>query len=177
MNYGRKFVNSKWVFKVKYKEDGSVDRFKAHVVAIGFTQVPGIDFGEPFSPVAHFSTIRTLLTLGMQPGMDIQQIDVGTTFLNGVFKADIYMSEGFKESGREKKSLYGLKQLPRCWYEELSLHLVTTGFKQSLTDLCVFCKWTDSKLVIISFHVDDLILLPDLIREMNALKKNLSLKF
>ena len=92
MNYGRKFVNSKWVFKVKYKEDGSVDRFKAHVVAIGFTQVPGIDFGEPFSPVAHFSTIRTLLTLGMQPGMDIQQIDVGTTFLNGVFKADIYMS-------------------------------------------------------------------------------------
>ena len=61
VNYGRKFVDSKWVFKVKYKGDGSVDRFKAHVFAIGFTHVCGIDFGEPFSPAARFSTIRTLL--------------------------------------------------------------------------------------------------------------------
>ena len=79
----------------------------------------------PSGLLQHDKNSTSILTLGMQRGMVIQQMDVTTTFLNGVFKADIYMSEGFEESGREKKSLYGLKQVPRCWYEELSLHLVT----------------------------------------------------
>ena len=76
-----------------------------------------------------------------------------------------------------KKSLYGLKHSPRCWYEELNRHLVGTGFKQSKADPCVFHQWNEGKLTIISIYVDDLILMADLICEMQDLKRNLSVKF
>ena len=76
-----------------------------------------------------------------------------------------------------KKSLYGLKQSPRCWYQELSKHLVATGFQQSKADPCVFHQWKEGKLTIISIYVDDLILLADVISEMKEVKRNLSVKF
>ena len=178
-------MGSKWVFKIKYKEDGSVERYKCRLVAQGFTQAPGIDYSETFAPVARFGTIRTLLAIGVQPEMSIQQMDVTTAFLNGTLKEDIYMAQpvGFEEPGREhsvchlKKSLYGLKQSPRRWHEELSTHLVTAGFKQCRADPCVFYKWVQGQLTIISVYVDDLILLTDLICEMEEIKKNLSLRF
>ena len=112
-------------------------------------------------------------------------MDVTTAFLNGTLKEGIYMRQpaGFEEPGNEhsvchlKKLLYGLKQSPRCWYEELSTHLVTTGFQQSRADPCVFYKWVEGQLTIISVYVDDLILLTDLISKMKEIKKNLSLRF
>ena len=76
-----------------------------------------------------------------------------------------------------KKSLYGLKPSPRCWYEQLSRHPVGTGFKQSKADPCVFHRWSEGKLIIISIYVDDFILLANLICEMQELKRNLSEKF
>ena len=72
---------------------------------------------------------------------------------------------------RLKKSLYGLKQSSRCWYEELSKHLVSTGFKQSRADPCVFYKWSSGNLTVISVYVDDLILLADLVQEMLKVKE------
>ena len=76
-----------------------------------------------------------------------------------------------------KLKMYGLKQSPRCWYEELSKHLVGTGFKQSRADPCVFYKWTDGNLTVISVYVDDLIMLADLIQEMMDVKEQLSRRF
>ena len=165
---------SKWVFKVKYGESGKIDRFKSRVVAQGFSQIPGTDYSETFAPVARLGTIRTLLANGVQRGMNIQQMDVTTAFLSGNLKEDLFMAQpsGFEEKGsqalecRLKKSLYGLKQSPRCWYEELSKHLVSTGFKQSRADPCVFYKWSNGNLTVISVYVDDLILLADLVQEM-----------
>ena len=143
---GRKLIGSKWVFKVKYGVSGKIDRFKCRVVAQGFSQIPGSDYNETFAPVARFGMIRTLLAIGVQRGMNIQQMDVTTAFLNGTLEEDLFMAQlsGFEEKGREalvcklKKSLYGLKQSPRCWYKELSTHLESTGFKQSRVDPCVF---------------------------------------
>ena len=86
--------------------------------------------------------------------------------------------EEFVIPGTEhKKSLYSLKQSPRCWYQELSKHLVATGFQQSKADPCVFHRWKEGKLTIISIYVDDLILLADIISEMKEVKGNLSVKF
>ena len=139
---GKKIIGSKWVLKVKYKENGEVDRYKCRLVAQGFTQAPGIDYNETFAPVARFGTIRTLLAIGAKRGMRIEQMDVTTAFLNGVLKENLYMAqpEEFVIPGTEhkvchlKKSLYGLKQSPRSWYQELSKHLVATGFQESKAD-------------------------------------------
>ena len=170
----RKPVGSKWVFKVKYDERGEVNRYKARLVAQGFSHTLGVDFNETFAPVARFGTIRSPLAM-----------DVTTAFLNGNLKEDIYMRqpEGFEEPGHEDqvchlhKSLYGLKQSPRCWYEQLSTQLEGTGFKQSKADPCLFYKWESGRQTVISIYVDDLILLADLLEEMMKLKHQLSAMF
>ena len=103
---------------MKYDERGDVNRYKARLVAQGFSQTPGVEFNETFAPVARFGTIRSLLAVGVKRHMSIHQMDVTTAFLNGNLKEDIYMRqpEGFEEPGRESqvchlhKSLYGLKQ-------------------------------------------------------------------
>jgi hypothetical protein len=119
---GRKAIGSKWIFKVKCKPDGSVDRYKARLVAQGFSQSPGVDYEETYSPVVHRSSLRTLLSYGIERGMFIHQMDVVTAFLNGTFTEEIYMKQpdGFISPGNEdlvcklNRSLYGLKQSPRC---------------------------------------------------------------
>ena len=110
-------VGSKWVFKVKRNANGEVDRYKARIVAQGYSQTYGIDYEEVFSPVVRYSSIRTLLTLANAQDLKIHQMDVTTAFLNGSLEHDIYMKqpEGFVESRypdhvcKLKRSIYGLK--------------------------------------------------------------------
>ena len=83
---GKSVVRSKWVYKVKQATYGSVEKHKAIFVAIGFSQVEGIDFDETFAPVARYSSIRPILALSAQMGWQIHQMDVKTTFLNGVIE-------------------------------------------------------------------------------------------
>ena len=183
---GRSLVGSKWVFKLKLNEAGNISRFKCRLVAQGFSQKPGLDYEETFAPVAKFGTIHALLALGAQRGMHIHQMDVKTAFLNGRLKEDIYMRQPEGYVSREepdmvchlKKSLYGLKQSPRCWYEELRLHLVDKlEYTQSLADPCVFYKWENDNLTIITMYVDDLILLVDSMEMLLQLKRDLSDRF
>ena len=122
---GKKTIGCRWVFKVKQKEDGSVNQYKCHLIAKGYSQWPGIDYDETFSLVATFTTLRALITYVTQCGMFIHQIDV-VTFLNGQLD-EIYMDrpEGFEEPGTERlvcrlqRSLCGLKQSPHCWNRKL----------------------------------------------------------
>ena len=101
-------------------------------MAQGFSQKEGLDYTETFAPVARLGTIRALIALGVHRNMQMHQMDVKTAFLNGKLKEDIFMHqpEGFIEPGKEhlvchlKRSIYGLKQSRRCWYEELYIHLV-----------------------------------------------------
>ena len=93
-------------------------------------------------------------------------MDVHTAFLNGKLEEDIYMCQpkGFEVKGKEDlvchlyRSLYGLKQSPRCWNKELSCHLTKTGFQQSIADPCVFFQWKEGKLNVVIIYVDDLFL-------------------
>jgi len=119
----RKPIGCKWVFKVKYGSDGKIERFKARLVAKGYAQKYGIDYNETFSPVVRFSSIRALLAYAVQNDLLVHQMDVVTALLNGNLEEEIYMEQpdGYSHPGKEKlvsklqKSLYGLKQSPRCW--------------------------------------------------------------
>ena len=135
---GRKPVGSKWVFKAKTNADGHIERYKARLVAQGFSQKFGSDYDETFSPVVRLESVRTLIAMSVQQGLQLHQVDVTTAFLNGKLEDEVYMKqpEGFVVPGKEhlvcklKKSIYGLKQSPRCWNSTLHNHLKRMGFIQ-----------------------------------------------
>jgi hypothetical protein len=84
-------VGSKWIFKIKHAANGSVDKLKAHFVAKGFSQKEGIDFSETFAPMARYSSTRVVISIATELGWPIHQMDVKTTFLNGVIEEEIYI--------------------------------------------------------------------------------------
>ena len=180
---GRETVGCKWVFRVKYDGEGKIHCYKGRLVAQGFTQKYEIDYDKIFSPVARFSTIRTLLAFAVERKMQIHQMDVVSAFLNGELREEIYMQQppGYIQSGKEelvcklKKSIYGLKQSPRCWNERFCEHLKSLGFKESGADPCVFIRENSKKkLEVIAVYVDDLLLIAETLEEIEQMKRSLS---
>ncbi|RWS01205.1 retrovirus-related pol polyprotein from transposon tnt 1-94-like protein, partial [Leptotrombidium deliense] len=138
----RNVINCRWVFRTKENSDGSVNRFKARLVAKGFTQKPGVDYNETFSPVVKMNSIRVILALAASKDMEITHFDVKTAFLHGELKEELYMKqpEGFDDqSGRVcklLKSVYGLKQAPRQWNKKFTSFLLKFGLRKSEADSC-----------------------------------------
>ena len=163
---GRKAIGCKWIYKIKINADGEVERYKARLVAQGFSQKYGIDYDETFSPVVRFESIRTIIALAATFKLKLNQMDVKTAFSNGELKEDIYMQqpEGFvvKESEklvcRLKRSIYGLKQSARCWNTELDYHLKEMGVSQLDCDPCTYIRIVDGNVFVIAVYVDDIIL-------------------
>ena len=143
---GRKPVGCKWIFKTKCTNEGKVERYKARLLAKGYTQKPGEDYDETFSPVGRYSSIRALLAFAVQNNMMIHQTDVVTAFLNGSLSEEIYMEQppGYIKEGEEnlvcklKRSLFGLKQSSRCWNIVFKQYMESINFKQSTADPCIF---------------------------------------
>ena len=100
---GKKTVGSRWVFRTKTGLDGTVARYKARLVARGFSQKPGTDYEETFSPVVRGESIRMLLSLAAQEDMELHQLDVETAFLHGTLQEEVYMDqpEGYVHPGRD----------------------------------------------------------------------------
>eukprot|EP00253_Pinus_taeda_P029619 PITA_29619 len=90
--FGTKPIGCKWVYKNKYKADGSLKKHKARLVAKGFAQKEGVDYEETFSPTTKWATIWTLFALATQNGWKVHQMDVKTAFLNGDLKENVFMS-------------------------------------------------------------------------------------
>ena len=183
---GTKPIGCKWVYKNKYKADGSLDKHKARLVAKGFAQKEGIDYEETFAPTAKWTTIQTLFALAAQNGWKVHQMDVKTTFLNGDLKEKVYMSqpEGFVIKGQEHKvcklvkSLYGLKQAPRAWYEKLTEHLLKLDFKHfDLDDATLFVKKVGKTVVYLVVYVDDLLITGNNESYIASMKKELKKGF
>lgn len=181
----RKPIGSKWVFKAKYSSDGSIDRFKARLVAKGYAQKAGIDFEETYSPVVSFNSLRAALSHAVDRDMHIHQMDVVTAFLNGNLDEDIYMTQppGFVKPGQDKlvcklkKSLYGLKQSPRCWNTVLDGFLKSLGFLQATADQCIYTRLASNVQTIIAVYVDDLVIMSETTAELDNVKSSLSSKF
>lgn len=165
----QKLITNKWVFKVKTKADGSLDKLKARLVARGFEQMAGIDYLDTFSPVVKFTTIRFMFALAATRGWEIQQIDVNNAFLNGDLEETIYMTQpkGFEDPNypsyvcKLNKSIYGLKQAPRAWYEKLKGYLLQLGFQRSTSDFSIFFKKSDGSLLLLLVYVDDILITGD----------------
>lgn len=99
---GRNPIRCKWVFKKKFGVDGQLERYKAKIVAKGYFEREGVDFGEILSPIAKITYIRFLLSIVIFYDFEIDQIDVKTNFLHGDLEEDIYMRQpnGFVEKGK-----------------------------------------------------------------------------
>ena len=161
-------ITCKWVYKTKQKADGTIERYKARVVARGCSQIEGVDYQEVFAPTAKFTTIRLICSLACSLGWPLEQADIDTAFLWSELDEDIYMEqiEGYVDPAypdyvcKLRKSLYGLKQAPHLWYELLAKTLRRHGFQQLSTDTAAFVKHdSDGVAVIISVYVDDLLIL------------------
>ena len=143
---GRKLIDSRWVFKIK--RDG---RMRARLVARGFTQVPGIDYKDNFSPVCNDVTLRMMLIIWLVLNLDQGQMDVETAFLEGVLPEDIqiYMKapEGMERNIQSdeclqiKKGMYGLVQASRLYFFKFAKYMTEKlGFKQCPSEQCLFFK-------------------------------------
>jgi hypothetical protein len=152
MPKGVNVVGSKWVFRAKKDAAGNVVRYKARLVAQGFSQVPGVNYFETFAPVARLASIHTVLAFAAAEDYETGQIDIKSAYLNGEFTDDevIFMRQAprYKVEGDDKrvlvyrlrKSLYGLKQAGRRWYQKLVDIMTKLGFERCEGDQAVFYR-------------------------------------
>nr|ABA98030.2 retrotransposon protein, putative, Ty1-copia subclass [Oryza sativa Japonica Group] len=158
-------IGTKWIFRNKQDEARVVIRNKAKLVAQGFTQIDGLDFGETFAPVARLESIRILLAFATNLNFKLFQIDVKSVFLNGPINELVYVEQplGFEDPKypinvyKLHKALYGLKQAPRAWYECLHNFLVKNGFEIGKADSTLFTKRYDNDIFVCQIYVDDII--------------------
>ncbi|KAL0550799.1 hypothetical protein IC582_009862 [Cucumis melo] len=182
---GHKIVGCKWVFSLKYKADGTLDRHKARLVAKEFTQTYGIDYSETFSPVAKLNTVRVLLSVAVNKDWPLYQLDVKNAFLNGDLVEEVYMSPppGFEaQFGQQvcklQKSLYGLKQSPRAWFDRFTTFVKSQWYSQGHSDHTLFTKASKTgKIAILIVYVDDIVLTRDDQTEISQLKQRMGDEF
>jgi hypothetical protein len=161
-------VGFKWVFTRKQNENNEAMRYKARLVAQGFTQRPGIDFNETYSPVMNGITFGYLISLATQKRLSLQLMEVVTTYLCGSLDSDIYMkvSDGISVPNANvghnmycvklNKLLYDLKQSERMWYNQLKEFILNKGYSNNDDYPCVFIRKSSSGFCIISVYLDNL---------------------
>lgn len=178
----------KWVFKHKFKADGSLERYKARWVLRGFTQRPGVDLAETFSLVVKPATVWTVLSLALSRHWPIHQLDVKNAFLHCTLSEMVYCAQpsGFEDSApldfvcRLNRSLYGLKQAARAWYSRFASFLLQLGFVEAKTDTSLFVYHRGSDMVYLLLYVDDIVLTASstalLRRTIDALQQEFAMK-
>jgi hypothetical protein len=163
---GKSVVTSKWIYKIKHAVDGSIEKHKVRFMARGFSQVEGIDYEDTFSPIAQYTSIRTIIALASALVWRLHQMDMKTVFFNGEIEEEVYIKQpdDFVIHGKEshvcrlKKALYGLKQAPRASYARIDGYLMSLGFSKSVIDANLYYKVDNGESLILTLYVDDLFL-------------------
>ena len=158
-------IGTKWIFKNKSDEHGTVIRNKSRLVAQGYTQVVGVDFDETFASVVRLESIRILLAIASHLNFKLYQMDVKSAFLNGMLQEEVYVEQpkGFVDPHipddvyKLKRALYGLKQAPRAWYDRLTAYLTEHGFKRGSADTTLFIRNDKNSFVVGQIYVDDIV--------------------
>ncbi|CAI7772574.1 unnamed protein product [Closterium sp. NIES-53] len=161
---GRKTVGVKWLLKKKLWPDGTVEKYKAKLVAKGFSQRFGVDYNDTYAPVGNYTTVRVFLSITVAMDLDLLQLDVKKAFLHGTIDHEIYIqqppyfTDGSSKVCLLQKSLYWLKHSPLLWYKELDKVLLVEGYKKSLVDQALYYKdGASGKRVWLIIYVDDLL--------------------
>ncbi|KAJ9560995.1 hypothetical protein OSB04_006155 [Centaurea solstitialis] len=161
----RTIIGSKWIFRNKLDEIGTIIRNKARLVAQGYRQEEGIDYDETFAPVARLEAIRLFLAFAAHMNFKVYQMDIKNAFLNGKLNEEVYVAQppGFVDPKfpdhvyKLNKALYGLKQAPRAWYDTLSTFLLSKGFVRGKIDSTLFLKKYPKHILLVQIYVDDII--------------------
>lgn len=182
---GRRAIKCKWVFKIKRRTSGEIERYKARLVACGYSQKAGIDYQETFSPVVRLDSVRVLLALVAKYDLELMHFDVKTAFLNGHLTESIYMQqpEGFRRDNDKvcklKRSLYGLKQASKVWNDCFVDFLKKFELEPLTKDTCILVRKSkqDNKRLIIAIYVDDGLACSDDKALLKQVVKHLSERF
>ena len=180
-------VDSKWVLKIKKNAAGEIDKYKARLVARGFTQIYGVDYYETYSPVARLASFRLLMAIAARNGWALDNFDFDQAFLNSILGEDevIYLEQppGYERKDREQwvyrllKSLYGLKQGSKNWYDALHKALLELGFTRSDADHGVFFKRIGKDIIILAIHVDDGMVTGNNVAHIKRFKEEINKKY
>ncbi|EJD38936.1 hypothetical protein AURDEDRAFT_71766 [Auricularia subglabra TFB-10046 SS5] len=179
----RRAISCKWVFKIKRNDRGEIVKYKARLVARGFTQQPGVDYFETFSPVVRLETLRSMLAIATELRLNVQVVDVVGAYLNGTLTEEIYMEQppglhdGSDDVFKLLRSIYGLKQSALVWNATLDAAFIAMGFTRLLSDRCVYIRRSGTKIWIVAVHVDDMTLLASTAEDNEALKSEISKRF
>jgi hypothetical protein len=175
-------IANKWVFAKKRNKQGQLIKYKAWLMAKGYTQCPSYNYVKMHSPVVHLKTIHLILAIATIKGLVIQQMDVKGAYLNGILNKWVYMRQpkGF-DDGTDHicellKSLYGLKQSGRAWNIEFNRAMRRCGFKCLRSDPCVYIQRKQDEFAIITVWVDDLLLFATSDSLMERIKKDIRTK-
>lgn len=179
-----KVVQCKWVFRKKLNSDNTV-RYRARLVAKGFTQREGIDYKETFSPVLKYSTLKLLFAISVRSNLNITHLDVTTAFLNGRLEEIVYMElpqnlickDNKNKVLKLNRAIYGLKQSARQWYKEVDDCLQQLNYIKSLYEPCLFVKSSEKYKTYIALFVDDFFIFSNCKEEVDHLKKHLNVRF
>ena len=154
-------ITTHWIHKIK--PDGT---YKSRLVADGYKQIEHLDYSETASPTLHMKTLKVILSIANETGMQIQHLDIKTAFLNSPIDEPTYirLPDGFQTQSRKYarllKCLYGLKQAPLQWFRTLSGYILELNFTQLRSDSCLFMKQSQSsRVILIAVYVDDILLL------------------
>jgi Reverse transcriptase (RNA-dependent DNA polymerase) len=182
---GANIIGSKWVFKAKKDASGFIARYKARLVAQGFSQIGGVDYDDTYAPVARLASSRAIIAMANRLDLELHQVDIKGAYLNGELNDDevLYMQHppGYKshDAGsrvlRLVKTLYGLKQSGRRWYQKLSSIFTSLGFKCCSVDQAIFHKRDKAKdeLTVVAVHVDDCTIAASSMRLVDEFKAGL----
>ena len=164
---------------------GQNDHYEAQLVAKGYSQTYDIDYDETFAHVAKMSTVRTLISLAMNKDWKLHQLDVKNAFLHGELMEEVYMDiplgfgtiQTVGKVCRLRKSLYGLKQPPRAWFDRLRRAMVGMGYQQINADHTMFFRQHKDHTTLLVVYVDDIIITGNNEGEIAQLKVQLGKEF
>ncbi|KAI3493168.1 hypothetical protein L1887_42158 [Cichorium endivia] len=158
-------IGTRWVFRNKLDDMGTVVRNKARLVAKGYSQIEGLDYDETYAPVARLEAICIFLAYAAHKNIIVHQMDVKSAFLQGDLQEIVYLQQrpGFEDVSRPNhvyhlnKAVYGLKQSSRAWYETLSTFLVSSGYRRGVIDPTFFVRSHQKHIMIVQIYIDDII--------------------